>query len=1535
MSKLSFVNGTNIRSLFTLKAPIVSPTTTYTVGSGSIENSPGFREGTFIKSNGGRGNGNGNYIVFYNVTGTSFEIDLQNSTLIAGIAGIQVAQLNYSNKPLPGLSGWNQDVVQEDSGNVIATQPTATVGFLDGGNPGNQNYFEARQGTSTLGGTIYTSIVKTSAAPTVPTAVGDWIVAPFPTVSPAPTTTQYRQVGAIGDTVDFATTAFFNPNFSAATMYAKLTVTSTGLPGTITSSGTAVTGNGATTFTGTGGNTPLAAGQVLIVGGQAQTIASVTDDNDLVLTAPFTNGDITTASAYSQGVIPGAAITQTITAVTPTAAMSVATTPVLVGDWIMAPFTATPLTANPQYRIATNIADTLHFATSAFFNPNLNNSSFAKLVVTAGVGNISSVGIYVTGDLNTTFTSTFVAGQVLIAGGQAQTIKSITDDHDLVLLVPFSFGDITTPVAYSKGVIPGAAISGETLTTVAPSTTVLGNGTNFSVTSDVVNNLFPDEFISTGVQPVRVVTAITQPTQITLDGPLNPPVLGAPIIRYRALSDGLPRAGSNGLHMFTSENDETTQYQLQAYGTPGATVNNALILKTVTEGVSVSGNLTLSSPLYLSTFRVLGATTNSTSNDAQGSVILNYTDLTSSSPMPLFVPNSTFQQGSSASPAMSAGLRYIAKSQGSLTTFSYSQTNGNLFETQLVNPNPAKQVASITFVSPTQEVIPGNGGGTGQNIQGDDNMKAGVNTGIFAVSGQFSSTLAITGVTPSAGPAAGGTSITISGVGFNASATVSIGGNSASVTSFTATSITCTTPAGTAGNLAAIQVNVTTPTVDSTIKTDGFYYLGSNPPGDTISIKYRSAPTTISVNGVGTVFENQLASTQTAGVIPRANWNDGFENSGNNGSTAPIYLVDNMGASTGASANWNFNNTASTNTNIAPTPGNGQMMSSFFPGTQVTFQLVGLPTTWSTVDVYVYVACTTTPANQIGSMNSCSIILQNRGVGVTCLPDVQYPRTETTNANGEPTINGFMRVPDNLDLVSWFQGKAHQGNYVLFPSVQVVNGRLNFGLSSGNTNNVGIAGIQIVALSPTLLSVNPSSCTVAGGVTVTLTGTNFKAGVRSLTFGGVQATNVTFVNSTTLTCTAPAHAAGVVDITLVDVNFRTATATGAFTYTNATAPTISSVTPNSGPDGQAITITGTGFQANSTVTIGGTNGFVALPATNVNTAGAPTSITCNVPAAIAGASSFLTTVAPFTSPSTGVSTALPGSTYAKASISPFLTGAISSVGTTVSGSISLSNYTGTAFTGLGGAGTVIYANGQFRTIASVTNDGLMTINTPFVPDLAYGQLYSKVTGNTPESGTISSSGTLVTGNGSAFTGNFIPGDVIISGGEYAVVASVSSSDGATRVTVANPTDTTQGILENGFTYTNLMPTITSVSPASAQFYATTAVTVTFSSALPGNFLSTGGTIAFGGQKAADIIVTSPTTLTCTVFALTAGTAIASSTSTTATVDGIVNFPDGTSTAPISADQFTYTLLRLSSRNAAHTGEPEPGNPCRRHVLSIL
>ncbi|MCX6854624.1 MAG: tandem-95 repeat protein, partial [Verrucomicrobia bacterium] len=88
-----------------------------------------------------------------------------------------------------------------------------------------------------------------------------------------------------------------------------------------------------------------------------------------------------------------------------------------------------------------------------------------------------------------------------------------------------------------------------------------------------------------------------------------------------------------------------------------------------------------------------------------------------------------------------------------------------------------------------------------------------------------------------------------------------------------------------------------------------------------------------------------------------------------------------------------------------------------------------------------------------------------------------------------------------------------------------------------------------VEIVPEILFVSPASGPTTGGTVVTISGSGF-SDVYEVLIGGVKPTNVTVVNTTTITATTPYHLEGLVDVT---VHARGGVGTGAntFIYQNA------------------------------------------------------------------------------------------------------------------------------------------------------------------------------------------------------------------------------------------------------------------------------------------------------------------------------------------------------------------------------------------------
>jgi len=141
---------------------------------------------------------------------------------------------------------------------------------------------------------------------------------------------------------------------------------------------------------------------------------------------------------------------------------------------------------------------------------------------------------------------------------------------------------------------------------------------------------------------------------------------------------------------------------------------------------------------------------------------------------------------------------------------------------------------------------------------------------------------------------------------------------------------------------------------------------------------------------------------------------------------------------------------------------------------------------------------------------------------------------------------------------------------------------------SGHSNMFGTMTVNVATNpAPSITSISPTSGSVNGGTSVTITGVNFSSGA-SVKFGSNFATNVSVNSSTSITAVTPAASStGAVPVTVSNPDGQSAVL-NSFTYTPA-GPSVTSITPNNGPTngGTPITITGIGFVNGATVTIGG------------------------------------------------------------------------------------------------------------------------------------------------------------------------------------------------------------------------------------------------------------------------------------------------------------------------------------------------------------
>jgi len=430
---------------------------------------------------------------------------------------------------------------------------------------------------------------------------------------------------------------------------------------------------------------------------------------------------------------------------------------------------------------------------------------------------------------------------------------------------------------------------------------------------------------------------------------------------------------------------------------------------------------------------------------------------------------------------------------------------------------------------------------------------------------------------------------------------------------------------------------------------------------------------------------------------------------------------------------------------------------------------------------------------------------------------------------------------------------------------------------------------------PAIGTIAPDHGPETGGTPVTITGSGF-TGATGVTFDGVAGTAFTVVDPNTITVTTPAHAPGAVDVVVLSPNGDSAP--GAFTFDPI--PAIASVTPASGPEtgGTDVTITGTNFTGATGVTFGGTPG---TGFTVVN----DTTITVTTPAHAPGGVDVVVQH-PNGDSQPGDFTFLPAA--AILSLTPTSGPETGDTTVTITGT-GFTGATGVTFSGTAGSGfavvddttitvvTPAHAPGATDVVVQSPNGnsgpGTFTfVALPAISSLAPAS--GPVTGGTPV--TITGSGftgaTGVTFDGTPGVGFSVVNDTTIT------VASPAHAEGPVDVIVQAPVGDSAPAT---FTYLPL-PVITGVAPANGPETGGTAVTITGT-----GFTGTTG-VTFGGTPATDVTVVDDTTITATTPAHAPGA-----------VDVVVTTPAG----PSEPGDFTFDAVPAITSVAPASG-PETG-----------
>ena len=224
----------------------------------------------------------------------------------------------------------------------------------------------------------------------------------------------------------------------------------------------------------------------------------------------------------------------------------------------------------------------------------------------------------------------------------------------------------------------------------------------------------------------------------------------------------------------------------------------------------------------------------------------------------------------------------------------------------------------------------------------------------------------------------------------------------------------------------------------------------------------------------------------------------------------------------------------------------------------------------------------------------------------------------TTNGMALPDASGYVTFQTNGVVQS--TGTVAAGAATSAASVVPANYTVT-AIYGGDGTYFGSSTNQLVGTAPSapaITGIAPITGLTSGGTVVTITGSNFLAGV-TVQFGANAGTGVSLTGSTSLTVSTPAGAAGPVNVIVTNPGGLAATNVSGFTYV-LPPPAITTIAPNTGRTngGTVVTITGANFVAGVTVKFGANAG------TGVTLTGS-TSLTVSTPAGAAGAVNVVVT----------------------------------------------------------------------------------------------------------------------------------------------------------------------------------------------------------------------------------------------------------------------------------------------------------------------
>lgn len=1080
-------------------------------------------------------------------------------------------------------------------------------------------------------------------------------------------------------------------------------------------------------------------------------------------------------------------------------------------------------------------------------------------------------------------------------GGTATTYGSTGDGWVRISVTPLAVGASATGAGYADAVAPvatgGIDRTGQGITQpiVSPFITNLSPRSGPTTTSPTITltgiNLGNAETVTFGGVEAEILT--NTPTQITVALPERPSGAGTVDVVVTTTSNGSSPLSGDYRFDYYLKCVVTSVVPSQGFAVGGDLVNIYGVGFTST-GLDISfGGVQATSRLFISSTQVR---CNSPAGTADTTVHVRVTNVRETSDetdddLFTYLGTGPVVTGFSQSEGLLSGGYDITINGSNFTGAtavvfgSQSATILSVSDTAIVVTVPPQTTVGYRYVRVTTPVA--------QSQQST------------ASRFMYYRDVTVTSVTPSSGTDAGGTRVTINGTGFTGATAVAFDGvPGTSLYIASDTQIAVTTPAHAP---AAVHVRVTNSRATSPeTSADLYTYIAGLPTittvspafgpvagGDTVTITGTNLASTeaVTVGGVAATITGTTSTTVTITVPP-----------GTYGVKAIV--VTNAAGSATKSNGYTYYPTP-TITSLAPVSGPAEGGTSvrldttnggFYGYTSVTFD--GVPATAYT-QINVNRLYATTPSHIAGAVN----------VVVTNPVASSAPATFTYVAN-TPVITGL--TPPETLAAGGATITINGANFGTATSVTVAGSSVPFTIvsptqitftaparpagTSAAVRVVSPAGTSASTTDSTLhyyedltvSSLTPTSGTIDGNTLVTITGSGF-SDATAVTFDGLFGTSMNIVSDTQLAVRTPAHAVGVVDVTVFNTR-ESLVVTDAYEYL-PDVPVIISRTPTSVPiaGGTTVTITGTGFATVDDVTVAGNT--VAFSVVS------DTTITFTTPARPIGTAAVVVS-----SPSGSASTSI--SYYA-----PLTVDTVSPTSGPGSGN-TLVTITGTGFTGVTIGGVTF--DGVAGTSINVLSDTQLTVRTPVhlpgvVPVVVTNPRASSTpaefTYTTPEPSITSLSpneaplagGTTITINGTDLSGAT---QVTVDGSSVSFTI-VSSSQvtfqapphavGSATVAVATPGGTATGQL----TYYRAC-TVTAVSPPIGPVQGGTLVTIT------GTGFTGATAVSFGGTPGTSISVLSDTQIIVVSPARVAGTVN-------------VRVTNSRSTSPINSPADNYTF----------------------------